>query len=452
MKLLDRYVLRNFLEPFFICFGGFLAIWIIFDISDNSSDFIEARAPIKEIALYYFTQLPQYSLVCLPVGVLLGLLYSLSRMSRSNELISMLTAGRSVFRVLLPLFGVGVATTALSLYLNWEIAPHAEQIKKVAIEKMKRHKKVLEVEPIPAHLFRDRLSNRTWFVKKLHPSSKNNEPRFDDIHVTQQEPDGRITCKWYASRAGYNSQTHTWKLDKGQIVTFTPEGDIDQTDSFLTGTRLITDWNETPWRVASSELDPQGLSVPELYDYLRYNSDFPAPQLAPYRTHLADRFALPFACFVVVLIAAPLGIVYNRTGVALAVAGALCIFFGMIMAHGFFMAMGKGMRIDPNISPWMPDVILGVIGLILYSYRAANRDLPNLASAAGRATVAMFLGTPLAGVGLYYLARNLPHSAQFAGPIWLSLPYDCLFAGAVLLLYGIIGTIVSRPKLKIAHA
>ena len=97
--------------------------------------------------------------------------------------------------------------------------------------------------------------------------------------------------------------------------------------------------------VASSELDPQGLSVPELYDYLRYNSDFPAPQLAPYRTHLADRFALPFACFVVVLIAAPLGIVYNRTGVALAVAGALCIFFGMILAHGFFnVLIGRALR------------------------------------------------------------------------------------------------------------
>ncbi len=258
MKLLDRYVLRNFLEPFFICFGGFLAIWIIFDISDNSSDFIEARAPIKEIALYYFTQLPQYSLVCLPVGVLLGLLYSLSRMSRSNELISMLTAGRSVFRVLLPLFGVGVATTALSLYLNWEIAPHAEQIKKVAIEKMKRHKKVLEVEPIPAHLFRDRLYNRTWFVKRLRPPSKKTEARFDDIrHVTQQEP-GRedYAANAYASRADADRpETKTWKLDKGRIVTFTPEGDIDQTDRFLTGSRLITwSWNGDArgvWRVRS---------------------------------------------------------------------------------------------------------------------------------------------------------------------------------------------------------
>src|SRR4051812_42395165 len=31
MKLLDRYVLRSFLEPFMMAFFGFLAIWVIID-------------------------------------------------------------------------------------------------------------------------------------------------------------------------------------------------------------------------------------------------------------------------------------------------------------------------------------------------------------------------------------------------------------------------------------
>src|SRR4051794_13939540 len=32
MRILDRYVIRNFLEPFFLCFFGFLAIWLVFDL------------------------------------------------------------------------------------------------------------------------------------------------------------------------------------------------------------------------------------------------------------------------------------------------------------------------------------------------------------------------------------------------------------------------------------
>ena len=443
MKLLDRYVLRNFIEPFLLCFCGFLIIWIVFDISDNSSDFIEAHASAKVIAGYYWTQLPQYTLVCMPVGLLLGLLYCLSRMSRTNEIVSMHGIGRSVLRVLFPLFAFGVAMTAFCLFLNWEYAPHSIKLKRIAMDQIHRKKRVGEVEPIPGHLFRDRLNNRTWFVKRLRPPSKTAEARFDDLHVTQQEPDGRITCKWYASRASYNDETHTWRLDKGRIVKFTPEGDQDEVENFTTGFKLITDWSETPWRVASSELDPKELSVPELRDYLRYNSDFPAPALAAYRANLADRFALPLTCFLVVLIGAPLGIVYKRGGVAGAVAGAIVIFFGMIMAHGFFMAMGQGMRMNPSFAPWMPDLILGGVGGILLWFRSANRDLPNPETIVGRAAYTMFFGVLLAGIGGYYVAQN----PRFTGPIWQSAAYDCVFAGLAMMLYGYIR---SRTKLKTA--
>jgi len=41
MRLLDRYIIRNFLQPYIYCILGFLSIWLIFDISDNSSIKIE---------------------------------------------------------------------------------------------------------------------------------------------------------------------------------------------------------------------------------------------------------------------------------------------------------------------------------------------------------------------------------------------------------------------------
>ena len=59
MRLLDRYVLRNFLEPFFLCFTGFIAIWLIIDLADNFNDFIEAHASFRTIFEYYVTQVPQ---------------------------------------------------------------------------------------------------------------------------------------------------------------------------------------------------------------------------------------------------------------------------------------------------------------------------------------------------------------------------------------------------------
>ncbi|HET6406322.1 MAG TPA: LptF/LptG family permease, partial [Chthoniobacteraceae bacterium] len=113
MKLLDRYVLRSFLEPFLLCTFGFLAIWLIIDLSDNGPDFIQAKASLKVMGGFYLTQLPSIIVIVLPVGLLLALLFSLSRMSRTNELIAQLTAGRSIYRILLPLFGVGLICTGV---------------------------------------------------------------------------------------------------------------------------------------------------------------------------------------------------------------------------------------------------------------------------------------------------------------------------------------------------
>ncbi|MGV3532719.1 MAG: LptF/LptG family permease, partial [Chthoniobacteraceae bacterium] len=91
MKLLDRYVFRNLLEPFLLCFFGFITIWLVFDLSDNGPDFIEAKTPLKHVAYFYLSQAPQIILLSLPVALLLSLLFALSRMSRHNEIIAMLT-------------------------------------------------------------------------------------------------------------------------------------------------------------------------------------------------------------------------------------------------------------------------------------------------------------------------------------------------------------------------
>jgi lipopolysaccharide export LptBFGC system permease protein LptF len=43
VRLLDRYVIRNFLQVYLYCIAGFISIWLIFDISDNISTFIDER-------------------------------------------------------------------------------------------------------------------------------------------------------------------------------------------------------------------------------------------------------------------------------------------------------------------------------------------------------------------------------------------------------------------------
>ena len=52
MRMLDRYVLRNFLQAYSYCIAGFISIWFIFDISDNLSTFLDERVSRSLIVKY----------------------------------------------------------------------------------------------------------------------------------------------------------------------------------------------------------------------------------------------------------------------------------------------------------------------------------------------------------------------------------------------------------------
>lgn len=370
MKILDRYVLEKFLLPFLYSFLGFVGIWFIFDLSDNLSDFLEGKAGLDVLMTYYSSQVSEIIVIILPFSALLALLYALTAMSRTNEIISMIGAGISVNRILVPLFAIGLILVGVTLYFNYEQAPRAALIKKQMLRDIKRGEK--RAVGLNGHMYRNREEQRTWYIRRMVVD----EQKLWDIQVLQQDADGNIIKQWYASTAIYEPLTKTWQLNGGKYIEMDLEGNITKQE-FLDVQR-ITNWSESPWRISSSVMNPDFLSVPELEDYLAYNKEFPEARLAPYRTMLENRWALPWGCLVVFFIAGPLGIVYSRRGILGGVALAIGLVCSLAFVTNFFVILGKGNRISPLAAAWVPLGFYFLIGFMLLWYRATNRDLPKI--------------------------------------------------------------------------
>src|SRR6266508_5531159 len=199
MRLLDRYVVRNFLQVYLYCIAGFISIWLIFDISDNISSFIEEHIGLRLVAQYYATQVPQIFIILLPVSLLLALLFTLGRMSRANEIVSMLTAGISLPRVLLPLIGMGLLTVAASMALNYSLAPHAEMARKTFLSEAQSR----PGRYVQGQIFRNRTDLRTWFIQNFLPHGNT----FNNVQVLQQDANDNIVTNYVASRAFYRPET-----------------------------------------------------------------------------------------------------------------------------------------------------------------------------------------------------------------------------------------------------
>jgi len=201
MRILDRYILWNTLLPFLYCFLGFLSIWLVIDLSDNLGKFLDGATPFSDIVQFYIIQLPDIIVLCLPVGLLLSVLYSLSKMSRSNEIISMLTAGVSLYRMILPLLLFGTAIASFSLLLNHTLAPEAQALRAPMLESFKTGEPPEEI--VRGMIFINRAENRTWFIERFNYN--NNEIR--GAQVIQQNANKEVVEKLYARRAIYNPLT-----------------------------------------------------------------------------------------------------------------------------------------------------------------------------------------------------------------------------------------------------
>jgi len=366
VRLLDRYVLTNFLRTYVYCIAAFISIWLVFDISDNISTFLDQRISLRQVVEYYLTQVPQILVIILPISLLLALLFSLGRMSRTNEIVSMLTAGVSIPRLIVPLIAMGLLTAAASGALNYSLAPHAETARKAVLETASGTSRE---RGVAAQVFRNRADNRTWFIQTFRPE----RDQFVTVQVLQQDERDNIVKNYMATNASYDTAARVWELRLVKVVSYDERGNI--VDEELHPSLKMPEWSETPFRLASANMRAEFLSLPELREYLRFNADFPQSLLAPFATHLHYRIALPWTCLIVVFLGAPLAIGFSRKGILSNVAAAIGLVFSMNFLTHLFLALGEGDRITPWIAAWGPNILFAIVGLALLYVRSSNRDL-----------------------------------------------------------------------------
>jgi len=72
MRLLDRYLLREFATPFCYCFFGFYVFWVSFDLLAQLDMFQRNKLSAGDVLKYYLIKMPDQFSVVIPVALLLG--------------------------------------------------------------------------------------------------------------------------------------------------------------------------------------------------------------------------------------------------------------------------------------------------------------------------------------------------------------------------------------------
>lgn len=355
MKVLFRYVASEFLKALLFAVLAFLLIYIVVDIFEKMDRFIDHHVALGHVFIYYLFQVPYVTVLVLPVAVLLASLFSIGQMARHHELVAMKSSGLSLYRILSPLFGLGLVISLMVLILGEVAIPFFNQQKSRAESRY-----IDKVPPVDftnrTNVFYRGTHGRMYYIKHYDGKVRT----LTDVVIYQFDPQGRLVKRMDAIRAVWEG--NHWNFQDGFIRTFDLQGNESTSPHFQTMT--LPDLRETPQDFQREDKDPQSMGFFELYDYIsRVKRGGGEAQKETVDLYL--KISFPFANLIIILFGAPLASNPRRSGAAFGFGVSLMICF---LYWGFIQmgrALGHHGTLPPLLSAWLANLVFGGIGAVL---------------------------------------------------------------------------------------
>jgi lipopolysaccharide export system permease protein len=376
MRLLDRYLLRELLVPLGYCLAGFLIFWISSDLISDLDDFQEQKLSARDVALYYWLKAPEFLVTTMPVALLLALLYTLTHLARHHELTAIRAAGVSLWRLTLPYFVVGLGFSLGILAMNELWIP--QSIEKAG-EIFLGRRSIEEKEAWRWHSnlnFRNSRDGRIWNIEAFHldrHEMKNPQVEWNLPGGLSHRLIAREAVRTNGVWVFYDVREFVYRIPK-DFDPMTQQFEYQETRR----DRLeVPEFTETPGQIKSeikiSQLNSMRaarkvqlqLSIKALQNYLEWHPDLNPRDEAILKTQLHARWAAPWTCLVVVLIAIPFGAPSGRRNVFVGVAGGIFITFAFFILLRFGLALGSGGHVPAWLGAWAPNFLFGAAGLWL---------------------------------------------------------------------------------------
>jgi LPS export ABC transporter permease LptF/LPS export ABC transporter permease LptG len=380
MGLLSRAIFREVSKS--ALFGTVLFTFVLFlqRAGRLFEILVRSSAPPATVAHLFALAVPFTLTFTVPLGVLVGVLIALSRMSSDGEIIAMRASGVPSRKVIAPVllfatFAMLTTATAslwLTPYSTWRTYKILNQL--VAAELTS------EVQP---QVFNEGFPNRILYISDVIPGAVT---RWRNVFIADTTPteEQKKTDHDRGEGPSVTIAAHAIAIpdvSKNQIQLTLQDGatyDVgkDPADYYATtaptGAQILeaTKPNEVHAK-GYTEID----TIP-LYRLAYRDKTLDADNVIQARIELHQRLALPPACFLLALTGIPLGVSSRKGGKSsafvLTVALAFIYWMGLIAANG----LAKQQKLPVGLAMWIPNAVFAIAGLLLLTRleRPGDRD------------------------------------------------------------------------------
>jgi lipopolysaccharide export system permease protein len=352
MKVLSRYVTKEFLKLFLLCESVFVFIYLMIDFLQKVDNFIAAKASEGAMLLYFLYKTPFIITNMIPPATLIAVIMFFSTMRKRNEITAIRVSGMNIVSLSRTVLGIAFFI-ALFSFLFAEIVVPLASTKGQGIWKMD----VLKQDPGLYYGKGEiwyRGQDAIYWVRQFDGTKKVMEGVsfyfFDDAFRLRKRIDGR-SATW---------ENNSWKVEKGLVQEARDDGsyepkrfdvlylDLPETpETFMKGTRKPEEMNYGQLRRYAATVKGEG------YDNTKYLVD------------MNIKIAFPLISFILVLVGIPLALQLKTGGAPLAVAGGMAVCFMYILVFGFSRSLGLSGVFPPLFSAWLANLVFSLIGIYM---------------------------------------------------------------------------------------
>jgi lipopolysaccharide export system permease protein len=359
-SILSRYISREIIIPFLTGLAIFTFILFTARILKLVELVVNRGVPILQMAKIFAYVTPAFFEVTVPMAFLLSLLWGFGRLSADREITALKSCGISLYQMTWPVGFftaiVLIGTFLLTLYVR----PWSNTALKQAFYEVT---KTRATAGLKEKTFNDEFEGLVVYVEEIQPPGT----LLQGVMIADSRDQQRKNTLF--ARNGVvltNEENHllTLRLLDGTMHS------VDSTNKGYQTTRFST--YDVTLNLATAfagkrepDRDPQDMSLGELQSVILQKRNTEVSYNAEL-VELHRRFALPFSCVVFSLIALPLSTQPSWIIRSHGFATSLAIIFTYYLLLTVGETLGKKGILPPAVSLWLPNVILGGIGVFLF--------------------------------------------------------------------------------------
>ena len=352
MRVLDRYLLRQWVKIFTFTALGFPIVVILIEVTDDLGTYLARGLSPTSVAFAHLFSLPDKIFLILPAAVLFATVFSFGSMAKHSEIVAAKASGVSFFRLLVPVILAAVVVTGLGIVIG-EAAPPASRRQFEILGEVQRYSNTSRTN----FVYRAE-EGWTYTIRELNAREQSAQHLVLEREGTSTD---YPTLAIQASEADYDTSATRWTLASTRFRIIANPSDVI---AFAADSMHVPHFGETPEQLLVEEKRPEEMRYTELGRYIdsleRSGGD--GGQL---RVGQALKIAVPFTCIVIALFGAPMVMAAPRTGGTVGIAISLSTTLIFLTLIQLSRAIGQGGLIPPTLAAWLPNAAFGIAGLVL---------------------------------------------------------------------------------------